>query len=47
MRRVLGFALLLGLAGEAALTVQAAPPPEPKVTPVSTKKKGRGRAKKS
>jgi len=31
----------------AADPVQAAPPPEPKVTPVSTKKKGRGRAKKS
>ena len=27
MRRVLGFALLLGLAGEAALAVQAPPPP--------------------
>ena len=35
MRRVLGFALLLGLAGEAALTVQAAPPPVRKRAPAT------------
>jgi peptidyl-prolyl cis-trans isomerase B (cyclophilin B) len=35
MSRALGFALLLGLAGEAALTVQAAPPPVRKRAPAT------------